>query len=133
MKAASRGLRSPNAAAATPSPSASTEARHENGVVAGKLNLSELVGIPVLVKGGAVGKLDDLVIVDKDRYAEVTHLVAAQPFGRPSLVIPWEKVASFEDRQVLLSVDEVKSLASVLPPSCSRTTSSTRGSSTTSA
>jgi magnesium transporter len=82
-----------------------------------KLNLSELVDIPVLVKGERVGRLDELVIADRDRYAEVTHLVIAQPFGRPPLIAPWEKVASVGDRQVVLSVDDVKSLGTDLPPS----------------
>jgi CBS domain-containing protein len=81
-----------------------------------RFNLSEIVGIPVLSKAGRVGSLDELVIVDRDRYAEVTHLVVAQPFGRPPLVVPWEMVASFGGTQVELSVDDVKSLATGLPP-----------------
>lgn len=82
-----------------------------------RFNLSEVVGIPVLVGGARAGTLDELVIVDRDKYAEVTHLVVAQPFGRPPLVVPWENVASFEGRQVALSIDDVKSLGAVLPPS----------------
>ncbi len=97
-------------------PGVSGEARREHAPDR-RLNLSELVELPVLVKGQRVGRLDELVIVDKDRYAEVTHLVVAQPFGRPPLIVPWEKVASFDDRKVVLDVDDVKGLAAGLPPS----------------
>jgi len=94
----------------------SGEAKGEKSTVAERFNLSDLVDIPVLANGEQIGKLDEFVIVDKDRYAEVTHVVVAPPFGRPPLVVPWEKVATFGGRRVVLSVEDVKSLAGALPP-----------------
>lgn len=80
-------------------------------------NLSELVGIPAVVKGGRIGSLDEFVIVDRDKCAEVTHLCIARPFGRSTLIVPWEKVLSFGPEQVVLDIDNAEGFASALPPS----------------
>ena len=68
-------------------------------------NLSAVLRIPVIAKGERVGILDEFVIVDRDKYAEVTHLSISRPFGRPRLVVPWEKVTSFDDDKVVLEID----------------------------
>jgi magnesium transporter len=80
-------------------------------------NLSAVVRIPVIAKGERVGILDEFVIVDRDKYAEVTHLSISRPFGRPRLVVPWEKVTSFDDDKVVLEIDAVESYADAFPPS----------------
>jgi len=82
-----------------------------------RFNLSAVVGIPVIAKGERVGILDEFVIVDRDKYAEVTHLSISRPFGRPRLVVPWEKVTSFDDDKVALEIDTVESYADAFPPS----------------
>jgi len=80
-------------------------------------NLSAVVRIPVIAKGERVGVLDEFVILDRDKYAEVTHLSISRPFGRPRLVVPWEKVISFDDDKVILEIDAVESYADAFPPS----------------
>jgi len=82
-----------------------------------KFNLSAVVRIPVISKGERVGTLDEFVIVDRDKYAEVTHLSISRPFGRPRLVVPWEKVTSFDEDKVLVDIDSVESYADAFPPS----------------
>jgi magnesium transporter len=79
-------------------------------------NLSKIVGTPGIVAGQRVGEVDEFVIVDKDRYAEVTHLIVKQPFGRPPLVVPWERVSSFDREQVVLELDEAEPYAGAYPP-----------------
>jgi magnesium transporter len=82
-----------------------------------KFNLSEVVHTPAIVKGERVGTLDDFVIVDKDKYAEVTHLSISRPFGRPSLVVPWDKVKAFDKDGVVLDIVSVEPYAHAFPPS----------------
>ncbi len=82
-----------------------------------KFNLSEIVHTPVIVKAERIGIVDDFVIVDKDRYAEVTHVTISRPFGRPLLVVPWEKIKSFDGDQVVLDLASVEPYAHAFPPS----------------
>ncbi len=78
-------------------------------------NLSELIGAPVEVRGTRVGKLDDLVIVDRDRFAEVTHVGVSRPFGRPRLVVPWPRVTSFGPERVAVDADDPEALVAPYP------------------
>jgi CBS domain-containing protein len=57
---------------------------------------------PVQLGEEKIGKLLDLVIVDKDVVAEVTHLCVERPFGRPRWFVPWQHVQSLGDRTVIL-------------------------------
>ena len=68
--------------------------------------LSDVLNAKVLCNGKKIGKLSDLVIVDKDRVAEVTHLVISRPFGYPSLMAPWEKVRSFGEKEIAIDVED---------------------------
>lgn len=78
-------------------------------------NLSELVHAPIHAAGGRVGTLKDFVIVDKNKYADITHLVVERPFGRPPLVVPWEKVRSFRREKIVLKLGTVERYANAFP------------------
>ena len=65
-------------------------------------------------KGKKIGKISDLVILDKDKVAEVTHLVISRPFGHPTLMMPWEKVA-FGGKEIAIDVDDVEKFAVKIP------------------
>jgi len=80
-------------------------------------NLSELLDLSVVAKGARIGKLNEMVIVDRDKFAEVTHLCVARPFGRPTLYVPWEKVVSFGTDQVAVDLEEAEAFATAPPPS----------------
>jgi hypothetical protein len=54
--------------------------------------LNDLRKRPVLVGARKIGWLADLMIVDQDVVAEVTHLCVHQPFGEPMLYVPWQNV-----------------------------------------
>ncbi len=59
--------------------------------------LSEIIGRKVFFKGKKIGRLADIVIVDAEKLAEVTHIIVERSFGYPSLLIPWAKVSSIND------------------------------------
>ena len=59
--------------------------------------LSEVIGKKVIWREKKIGRLADLVIVDADKIAEVTHIVVERSFGYPSLLIPWAKVGSMNN------------------------------------
>jgi len=82
-----------------------------------KFNLSEIVHTPAIVKGERIGVLDDFVIVDKDKYAEVTHVTISRPFGRSLLVVPWDKIKSLEKGELVLELASVEPFANAFPPS----------------
>ena len=75
-------------------------------------NLSEIVRAQVIVNGEQIGRIEDLLIVDKDKFAEVTHIVVSRPFGRPQIVVPWEKVKSFDEKEVVLDIGHVEGFVS---------------------
>ena len=91
----------------------------KNGMVTSperSFSLSEVVGTPCLARGQRVGRVDEFVIVDAERHAEVTHLVVGRPFGRPSLVVPWERVSSFDRDQIELDLGQGEAYVGALPP-----------------
>lgn len=68
--------------------------------------LTEILGTHVFIKDKKIGKLDDFVIVDGDKVAEVTHLYVFRPFGYPPLLIPWEKVKVMTTREIVVDIDD---------------------------
>jgi len=94
-----------------------------NGSVANRrafeqtFNLSDLTGSRVYLRGKRIGKLEDLVIVDRDKFAEVTHLCIGRPFGQSTLHVPWETVRSLSGKEVIIDVDNVESYAGDPPSS----------------
>ena len=68
--------------------------------------LSEILGTHVFIKDKKIGKLDDFVIIDGDKVAEVTHLYVFRSFGYPALLIPWEKVKVMTTREIVVDVDD---------------------------
>lgn len=69
--------------------------------------LSDLIGTKAFVAGKAIGRLSDLVIVERGPVPEVTHLVIARPFGNPRLLVPWERVSAFGDREIALDLTDL--------------------------
>ncbi|HVO78166.1 MAG TPA: CBS domain-containing protein [Methanomassiliicoccales archaeon] len=81
----------------------------KNETVAGeRMYLSELLGTRATVVGKRIGKLADLIAVDRDRFAEVTHVCVARPFGERALVVPWEKVRSLSADEMALDISDLK-------------------------
>ncbi|MDD5477919.1 MAG: CBS domain-containing protein [Candidatus Omnitrophica bacterium] len=70
--------------------------------------LSEIVKLPVFLHDNKIGKLTDFLIVDKDKIAEVTHLCIARPFGEPALLVPWEKLKSLSDKNIIIDIETIE-------------------------
>lgn len=66
------------------------------------LRLSDVVRAPVVLGQERVGTLSDLIIVDRDVVAEVTHIRVGRPFGRPSWFVPWADIEHFSEQQIVL-------------------------------
>jgi magnesium transporter len=77
--------------------------------------LSELVKNPVMRQEKKIGRLADYIIVDRDKVAEVTHICVNRPFGQPSLVIPWEKVKSLTDSEIIVDIESLDQYAVSIP------------------
>ncbi|HXZ94892.1 MAG TPA: magnesium transporter MgtE, partial [Dehalococcoidia bacterium] len=69
--------------------------------------LSEQLGAKVILAGKKVGTLADLVIIDGDVAAEVSHLYVNRPLGDPALVIPWDKVLSMHKKEIVIDIESV--------------------------
>lgn len=68
-------------------------------------SLAEIIGYRVVLRGKRIGRLADLVVVEHFKLPEVTHFVVSRPFGNPSLVVPFEKVVSIEQKRVTIDID----------------------------
>ena len=79
------------------------------------LFLSEVMNAKVLLKGKKIGKLLDLIILEKHKAAEVTYIVISRPFGYPSLLVPWNNVSSFNEKEVTIDIDDVEKFAYKIP------------------
>ena len=77
--------------------------------------LSDVLNAKVTISGKKIGKLSDLTILDKEKAAEVTHLVVTRPFGYPSLMVPWEKVRLFDAKEVAIDIDDAEKFACKIP------------------
>jgi len=77
--------------------------------------LSEVVKTKVILNGKKIGKLLDLVILEKDKVAEVTHAMVSRPFGYPSLMVPWDNVNSFNKKDITIDLDDAEKFARKIP------------------
>jgi CBS domain-containing protein len=69
--------------------------------------LADLIGVRAYMHNRKIGKVKDLVAVDRGKLAEVTHVQIARPFGDPSLLVPLAKVRSLNTREIVLDIEAV--------------------------
>jgi magnesium transporter len=69
--------------------------------------LSDVLKEKVSLKGKKIGKISDLVILDRGKVAEITHLVINRPFGYPTLIVPWDKIRSFEAKEITIDLEDL--------------------------
>ncbi len=70
--------------------------------------LSEMLGARVMLRERKIGTLMDLVIMETGKIPEVKQVCVSRPFGKPALIIPWEKITSITNRMVVLDLDDMK-------------------------
>jgi magnesium transporter len=69
--------------------------------------LSNLLGAKVNLNGKKIGKFADVAIIDGDVAAEVTHFLITRPFGNPSLLVPWEKIKSMSNKEIVIDIEDL--------------------------
>lgn len=69
--------------------------------------LSDLTGVPVRNLGKKIGTLDDLLIVEHEKVAEVTHIIISRPFGHKSLLVPICRVEELKSNNIELSLQNI--------------------------
>ena len=77
--------------------------------------LSEVMKTNVLLNSEKIGKLLDLIIIEKDKVAEVTYIVVSRSFGYSSLMVPWNNVSSFSEKEITIDIDDVEKFACKIP------------------
>jgi CBS domain-containing protein/sporulation protein YlmC with PRC-barrel domain len=80
--------------------------KNGNGSITEHL-LTDVIGADVVFKGKKIGKLSDIIVVDKDKVAEVTHILVSRPFGNRSLVVPWPKVKTMTDKEIEIDLEDI--------------------------
>ncbi len=74
--------------------------------------LSDIIGKKVLSGRKKIGKLADLIIKENGgKFPIVTHLFVGRSFGYPPLIIEWEKVVSFSQKEVIVNIGDVAEYA----------------------
>ncbi len=68
--------------------------------------LTQILGTDIFVKEKKIGSLEDFVIVDGDKIAEVAQLYIHRPFGNPSLLVPWDRVKVVTPREIVIDIDD---------------------------
>ena len=72
--------------------------------------LSDIIGAAVVYEGKKIGKLNDMVIKDGEKLAEVIFFVVGRPFGDLPLLVPAEKVGRLfpnGKKEVILEVEGI--------------------------
>jgi magnesium transporter len=77
--------------------------------------LSDVLNANTLLNDKKVGHLLDFIIINKEKVAEVTHVLISRPFGHPSLMVPWDNVSSFSEKEITIGLDDVEKYASKIP------------------
>ncbi|MFZ1897723.1 magnesium transporter MgtE N-terminal domain-containing protein [Methanoregula sp.] len=66
--------------------------------------LSEILSLPVMLKGKKIGALSDLIIVETTLIPEVKSLYVKRSFGYPSLIIPWENIQELAEHRIDIDI-----------------------------
>jgi CBS domain-containing protein len=69
--------------------------------------LSEIIGAKVIIKNKKIGKLSDVIILERSKIPIVTHFYITRSFGNPSLIIPWENIRSMTDNEITIDIESL--------------------------
>jgi CBS domain-containing protein len=70
-------------------------------------NLSEILNHRVELNDKKIGKLYDLIIRGNGAIPEVTHIVVKRPYGNPSLLVPWDRVKTFDSDKIVIDISNI--------------------------
>ncbi len=69
--------------------------------------LSDLIATPVYLHNKKIGKLNDLLIREYEKLAEVTHLIVTRPFGHKALLVPYAQVLVFDRERITVELADL--------------------------
>ena len=73
--------------------------------------LSEIIGAKIILNGSRIGKLSDMIIVEKGMpLPHITHLCVVRPSGKHPLIIPIDKILSMTAGAIAIAID-IESIA----------------------
>ena len=78
--------------------------------------LTELIGARASLRGKRIGKLNDVIVVDQGKLAEVTHFQIGRPYGDPALLVPQQKAQSLGPREITLDLESLQTYVRGLQP-----------------
>ncbi|MFH0770119.1 MAG: CBS domain-containing protein [Candidatus Peregrinibacteria bacterium] len=70
---------------------------------------TDVLGTKVIANGKKIGRLSDMIIVENEHLPNVTFLHIRRSFGNPALLIPWERVKVFGNREIVVHIEDVRS------------------------
>lgn len=70
--------------------------------------LSDMIGTPVRFQGRKIGKLNDLLILEHEKVAEVTHIIVTRPYGYKALLVPLARVGDLRRDAIELAIDAIE-------------------------
>ena len=73
-----------------------------------KFYLSEILGVKVCANGKSIGKLSDIIIVEKGTIPHIMEMVISRSFGHPPLIIPMEKIMEITPKTIEVAIESTK-------------------------
>ena len=77
--------------------------------------VSEILGRKVFFRKERIGRLNDFVIVETGTIPEVSNFIVERPFGYPSLLIPWSKIALISATEIIVDDSDVAAYEAAPP------------------
>ena len=70
--------------------------------------LSDIIGTKVFHRDKKIGKLRDIAIREHEKLPTVTHFIVHRPFGHKPLMVPWERVAGVNSREIVVDLESLE-------------------------
>ncbi len=77
--------------------------------------LTEIIGAKIILNGNRIGKLADMIIVEKGMpLPHITHLYISRSFGRSSLIIPIDKILAMTAKAITVDIESITRYEGIL-------------------
>jgi CBS domain-containing protein len=77
--------------------------------------LTEIIGAKIIFNGDRIGKLADMIIVEKGMpLPHITHLYISRSFGRPPLIVPIDKILTMTVNAITIDIESITRYEGIL-------------------
>jgi CBS domain-containing protein len=77
--------------------------------------LTEIIGAKIIFNGSRIGKLADMIIVEKGMpLPHITHLYITRSFGRTSLIVPISKILTMTTKAIAIDIEAITRYEGIL-------------------